>query len=181
MSRLSRKKPAGSVFNYNSGETEIVGEVVRSATGRSLAQYLSEKIWSPAGMEADAYWATLRKGDVEWGDCCLSATLRDYGRLGLLAMNDGVASNGKRLLPKGWIAQATSPAATNPEYGYQWWLSSPPGRYAAVGIYGQQIYVDPETKVVVVIQSFWDQPTTAALNLHRRAFRDALTRYVIRH
>jgi CubicO group peptidase (beta-lactamase class C family) len=131
-------------------------------------------------MEADAYWATLRKGDVEWGDCCLSATLRDYGRIGLLAMNDGVALNGKRLLPQGWMAQATSPAATNPRYGYQWWLVSPPRRYAAVGIYGQHIYVDPENKVVIVIQSFWDRPTTAALNLHRNAFRDALTRYVIR-
>lgn len=181
MAQRPRSAPAGSVFNYNSGETELISEVVRTATGHSLAQYLSEKIWSPAGMEANAYWATLRKGDVEWGDCCLSATLRDYGRLGLLAINDGVASNGKRLLPKGWMAQATSPAATNPEYGYQWWLLSPPGRYAAVGIYGQQIYVDPENKVVLVIQSFWDQPTTGALTLHRRAFRDALTRYVIRH
>jgi CubicO group peptidase (beta-lactamase class C family) len=181
MSRLPRRGPPGSVFNYNSGEIEIVGEVVRSATGRSLAQYLSEKIWSPAGMEADAYWVTFRQHDVELADCCLSATLRDYGRLGLLALRDGIAPNGKRLLPRRWMAEATSPSATNPEYGYLWWLLSPPGRYAAIGIHGQQIYVDPANNVVVVIQSFWDSATGTALSAHRKAFRDALTREVVGH
>ncbi len=181
MSRLPRRAAPSSVFNYNSGETDIVGEVVRSATGRSLARYLSEKIWSPAGMEADAYWATLRPGDVELANCCLSGTLRDYGRLGLLALGDGVALNGKRLLPKGWMAEATSPSATNPGYGYLWWVLSPPGRYAAIGIHGQQIYVDPRNNVVVVIQSFWDSPTSTVLNAHRKAFRDALTRDLVGH
>ena len=181
MSRMPRRAPAGSEFNYNSGEIEIVGEVVRAATGRSLARYLSEKIWSPAGMEANAYWVTLRDGDVELADCCLSGTLRDFGRLGLLALGDGVALNGKRLLPKGWMAESTSPSPTNPEYGYLWWLLSPPGRYAAIGIHGQQIYVDPPNNLVVVIQSFWDNATGTALSAHRKAFRDALTRDLIGH
>lgn len=181
MSRLSRRGPPGSEFNYNSGEIDIVGEVVRSATGRSLARYLSEKIWSPQGMEANAYWVTLRDGDVEQANCCLSATLRDYGRLGLLALSDGVALNGKRLLPKGWMAESTSPSPTNPEYGYLWWLLSPSGRYAAIGIHGQQIYVDPPNKLVVVIQSFWDKATGSALSAHRKAFRDALTRDLTGH
>jgi CubicO group peptidase (beta-lactamase class C family) len=181
MSRMPRRAPAGSVFNYNSGEIEIVGEIVRSATGRSLARYLSEKIWLPQGMEADAYWVTLRDGDVELADCCLSGTLRDFGRLGLLALGDGVAPNGKRVLPKGWMAESTSPSPTNPEYGYLWWLLSPPGRYAAIGIHGQQIYVDRPNNLVVVIQSFWDSATGAALSAHRKAFRDALTRDVLGH
>lgn len=181
MSRMPRRAPAGSVFNYNSGEIEIVGEVVRSATGRSLARYLSEKIWSPQGMEADAYWVTFRDGDVELADCCLSGTLRDFGRLGLLALGDGVALNGKRLFLKGWMAESTSPSPANPEYGYLWWLLSPPGRYAAIGIHGQQIYVDPPNNLVVVIQSFWDNATGTALSAHRKAFRDALTRDLIGH
>jgi CubicO group peptidase (beta-lactamase class C family) len=181
MSRLPRRAPPGSVFNYNSGETELVGEVVRSATGRSLAQYLSEKIWAPAGMEADAYWATFPVGGAELADCCLSATLRDYGRLGLLALRDGKALNGERLLPEEWMTEATSPSATNPGYGFLWWLGSGSRRYAATGIHGQHIYVDPTNNVVIVIQSFWDNPTSTALNAHRNAFRDALTRAAVRH
>jgi len=136
---------------------------------------------APTLIDPTRFTYTLRDGDVEQANCCLSATLRDYGRLGLLALGDGVALNGKRLLPKGWMAESTSPAPTNPEYGYLWWLLSPPGRYAGIGIHGQQIYVDPSNNLVVVIQSFWDNATGTALSAHRKAFRDALTRDLIGH
>lgn len=181
MKRLSRRAPPGTVFNYSTAETDIAGAVLRSAIGRPLAQYLSEKIWKPAGMEANAYWVTLKEADVERGGCCLSATLRDYGRLGLLALNDGVAMNGTRLLPTGWMATATTPAQTNPAYGFLWWLSSPPGRFWATGIYGQNIYIDPRRKVVIAIHSFWDRATTPELVAHRKAFREALAAAVTRN
>jgi CubicO group peptidase (beta-lactamase class C family) len=179
MKALPRRAPPGSTFNYNTGETDIAGEVLRRATRRTLAEYLSEKIWSRAGMESDAYWMTIRSGDVESAGCCLSATLRDYGRLGLLALRDGVGPDGRRLLPSGWIAESTAPSPANPSYGYFWWLSSPPGRFAAAGIYGQSIAVDPANEIVIVIQSFWDRPTTSELSNHRTAFREAMREAVV--
>jgi CubicO group peptidase (beta-lactamase class C family) len=111
MGRLPKAAPPGTRYNYSTGETHIAGAVLHAAVRRPLSQYLSEKIWRPAGMEADAHWMLLRRGDLEHGGCCLSATLRDYGRLGLLALRDGVAQDGKRLLAPGWMAVSTSPLA----------------------------------------------------------------------
>ena len=178
MKRLPRSAPPGTLFNYSSGETEVAGAVLRSATRRPLARYLSEKIWTPAGMEANAYWMTLGTSDAEWADCCLSATLRDYGRIGLVAMSGGVAPNGKRILPAGWITESTTPAPTSSTYGYLWWIAAQPGSFGATGIHGQNIYVDPARSIVFVTQSFWDKATSTELIAHRNAFREALTRAV---
>ena len=173
MKRLARKAPPGSVFNYNTGETHLAGAVIRAATRRSLAQYLSEKIWQPAGMEADAYWVLFREGDAEYGGCCVSATLRDYGRLGLLALREGVAHNGTRVVEKNWIAASTTPSPTASNYGYLWWLEG--RRFAASGIFGQFIHVDPEQQLVVAIHSLWPVAYNKELPAQRRAFIKALT------
>lgn len=177
MKRLPRKAPSGTLFNYNTGETNVAGAVLRAATGRSLAQYLSEKIWQPAGMEADAHWLLLRAGDTEFGGCCISATLRDYGRLGLFAMRGGVTPSGTRVLGKEWMAASTTPSPTASDYGYLWWLEGG-GRYAASGIFGQYIYVVPDRQVVVAIHSLWPVAYNKELPAHRRDFLQALTRAV---
>lgn len=177
MKRLPRKAPPGTVFNYNTGETNVAGAVLRAATGRSLAQYLSEKIWQPGGMEADAYWLLLRAGDSEFGGCCISATLGDYGRLGLLALRGGVVADGTRMVAKEWMAASTTPAPTAPNYGYLWWLYGG-GRFAASGIFGQYVYVDPERRVVIVTHSLWPVAYNRELPAHQRAFVEALTRAV---
>ena len=177
MKRRPRQAPPGAAFNYNTGETNVAGAVLRAATGRTLAAYLSEKIWKPAGMESDAYWLLLRERDSEHGGCCISATLRDYGRLGLLALRGGVTSDGASVLPDGWMKEATTPAPTAPNYGYLWWLDGG-GGFAASGLFGQHIYADPGRRVVVVIHSFWPAPVSRELNAHRRAFLHALTRAV---
>lgn len=177
MARLPRAAPPGTRYNYSTGETHVAGAVLRAATGRPLAEYLGEKIWRPAGMEADAFWLLLREGDLEHGGCCLSATLRDFGRLGLLAMRDGVAPDGTRLLADGWMAESVSPAPTRPAYGYFWWLG--PGRsFYANGIFGQHVYVDPARSVVIVLQSTWPAAGGRELSAHRTAFLEAMTRAV---
>ena len=177
MKRLPRKAPPGTLFNYNTGETNVAGAVLRAATGRTLAQYLSEKIWQSSGMESDAYWLLLRTGDSEFGGCCISATLRDYGRLGLLALRGGATADGTRVVPEGWMKESTTPAPTAPNYGYLWWLEGG-GRYAASGIFGQHIFVVPEHQIVVAIHGLWPAPITRELTAHRRAFLQALTRAV---
>ena len=94
-------------------------------------------------MEADAYWTLTEPGGGEFGGCCISATLRDYGRLGLFAMGGG-----EGVLPEGWMQQSTTPSPANPNYGYLWWLPDH-GGYAASGIFGQRIYVHPERGIVI--------------------------------
>lgn len=148
LGQLEREHEPGEVFNYNTGETNLVGEVLRAAIGNNAATYLSHKIWQPFGMESDANWVTGGPGSGETGGCCISATLRDYVRLGLFALNDGVLPDGKRVLPEGWMAESISPSKGAPFYGYLWWLDGD-GRYVARGIFGQQIYIDPVDNIVI--------------------------------
>ncbi len=102
MARLPREAAPGTKFNYNTGETDLVGVLVSKATGKSLAQYASEKIWQPYGMGQDAIWM-LDPGGQERGGCCISMTLRDYGRVGLFIAGGGKAG-GKQIVPPGWTA-----------------------------------------------------------------------------
>jgi CubicO group peptidase (beta-lactamase class C family) len=147
-----RAAPPGEVFNYNTAETNLVGSLLRSAIGNNLATYLSEKIWKPFGMESDANWMMSEFGGGETGGCCINATLRDYGRLGLFALNNGQLADGTRVLPEGWMAESTAPSKGNPGYGYFWWLAQN-NIYRASGIFGQAIYIDPNENVVIAQHS----------------------------
>ena len=100
MRTLPRAHPPGTMFNYNTGETDLVGILLARAVGKGLAEYASEKIWKPYGMEADAAWVT-DPGGLERGGCCISMTLRDYGRVGQFVLDDGVV-DGRPVLPPGW-------------------------------------------------------------------------------
>ena len=144
-----RAAPPGETFNYNTAETNLVGTLLRAAIGNNLSTYLSEKIWQPFGMEALAKWTLTEPGGGEFGGCCLSATLRDYARLGLFAMSGGVLPDGTRVLPEGWMEQSTAPSPANSGYGYMWWPQEH-GGYAASGIFGQRIYINPEEGLVIV-------------------------------
>ena len=128
----------GEVFNYNTAETNLIGTLLRSAMGNNLSTYLSEKIWRPFGMEADANWMLTEPGGGEFGGCCISATLRDYGRLGLFALGNGRLTDGTPVLPDNWMAESTAPSKGNPGYGYLWWLGED-GVFRASGIFGQGI------------------------------------------
>lgn len=145
----------GERFNYNTAETNLVGALLRSAIGNNLSTYLSTTIWQPFGMQADAVWMLSSNGGGEAGGCCLSATLRDYARLGLFAMNDGKLPDGSAALPDGWMKQSTTPSNAFSGYGYLWWLQED-GAYHADGIFGQTIYVNPAEQLVIAIQSARD-------------------------
>ena len=150
MKRLPREAPAGSKWLYKTGETNLIGVLVSQATGKTLSAYLSEKIWKPYGMEKDAIWMVGNTGR-EVSGCCVSATLRDYARIGQFIL-DGGKAHGKEVLPKDWIAQATTKqadiGAPGRGYGYQWWTYDD-GSFAALGHFGQTIFVDPKRKLVV--------------------------------
>ena len=147
-------------FHYASVETEILGLALTKATGRAVAEYLSEKIWRPIGAEADAAWQ-IDNGGQELAFCCLNATLRDFGRVGRLLAHDG-AWEGKQIVPRQWVIDATSVRPQDKHlaprtatrffgYGYQTWLFPDSRRmFAFMGIHGQRIYVDPASKLVMV-------------------------------
>lgn len=168
-----RVEEPGEVFNYNTGETDLVGAIVRSAIGNNLATYLENKIWIPFGMEADANWAIHGIGGGERGGCCINASLRDYARLGLFAMNNGVLPDGSRVLPLNWMQESTTPSKGSDGYGYLWWLQGD-GSYRASGIYGQGIYINPDENLVIAVLSAWTTATGREYGAHRNALFSAM-------
>ena len=147
-----RNGPPGETFNYNTAESNLVGNLLRSAIGNNLSSYLEQRIWQPFGMESDAAWGLTEPGGGEFGGCCISATLRDYGRIGLFALNNGRLPDGTPVLPKDWMKESTTPSKGAPYYGYLWWLLGD-GAYRASGIFGQGIYIDPAANLVIAMHS----------------------------
>ena len=180
MARLPREAAPGTRWVYKTGETNLVGSLVRAATGKALSDYLSDKLWQPVGMESDAYWQTDASGG-EIAGCCLAATLRDYGRFALFFLRGARLPNGQQVVPDGWVQQATTTTREAPEgmqgragYGYQWWTARGKA-YRAAGIFGQGIWIDPELKLVVVTQSAWPGATDTPSAQARQALIDAIS------
>lgn len=189
-----RETPAGTRFNYNTAETHLLGLVVQAATKKPLADYFSEKIWVPFGMEADGFWLLESDNGQEFGGGGCNMTLRDWGRFGLFILNGGMAG-GKPVLPAAWLRDATRPTTPATQYGklmpgfaggygYLWWLQPPvgartaapnvDGAFAAEGVFGQEIHIDPKRKLVVVTWRTWPEPGTPALEAEGAAFMSAL-------
>ena len=168
MRKLRRAAPPGSTFNYSTGETQIAAEVLNGALkGKTISQYLSEKIWSRYGMEADANWWLDSPNGVEIGGSGLSAPLRDWGRFGVFIENGGVAG-GEQIVPAGWTTEAgtrkTLTTGKVSNYGYFWWpvtsgQSVQDGAYAGHGIEGQGLYINPKEKVVIVLWGAQSKPS----------------------
>lgn len=160
MRKLPRAAEPGTRWNYNTGETNLIGILVREATGKDLADYLSEKVWAPFGMEQDATWLLSSTGS-EISGCCIQASTRDMARFGLFAMGDGMAG-GERVVPEGWFAEATEPAFRTGRFGrgyaYQWW-TYPGDVFAASGLFGQGILIDPARNLVIATNSNWRSST----------------------
>ena len=155
MDNLDSKSDPGKIFNYNTGETNLAGAVLRAAIGNNLSTYLHKKIWAPFGMESDAHWMLDEVDGVEYGGCCINATLRDYARLGLFAMHNGTLASGQQVLPDGWMKESTTSSPGSNIYGYYWWLK-PNSSFRATGVFGQFIWIDPKENLVVAVHSAWD-------------------------
>jgi CubicO group peptidase (beta-lactamase class C family) len=171
MRQLPRAHPPGEVWNYNTGETNLIGVLVSSATGKPLAQYLQERIWHPGGMEAEATWLQGKTGH-EIAGCCLQAATRDFARFGLFVLANGNV-DGRQIVPQDWFAQATRKQKDigNPGrgYGFQWWTYDD-GAVAAQGIFGQGIFIDPQRRLVIASNSNWTRATLGPEPKAREAF-----------
>ena len=181
-----REYPQGSHFSYGSAQTHVLAAVLRNATGMSLSEYLTPRLWQAIGAETSAQWRTDKKG-LELAAGYFNATLRDYGRLGIVLANDGVRPDDpqqREIIPREYLLNATDwhkvPEAFKPRmatpyfgYGYLFWLF--PGeqrRFALHGLYGQMIFIDPHLKLVMVQTAVNATPKSSKTSLAREA--DAL-------
>ena len=170
MASLPRAHAPGTFWNYNTGDTYLLGAVISAATGRKLADYLSEKIWRPAGMEFDAFYTLESEGGEEIGGSRAGMALRDLARVALLVANDGKA-DGADLLEPGWIdtvsarafelAGCANTAGTEilgvTAYGLSWWLDDDGGLWA-LGHAGQRIYVNRRDRITLVQLAVYPEP-----------------------
>jgi CubicO group peptidase (beta-lactamase class C family) len=178
--QLPRAVPAGTRWLYSTGETNLVGVLVARATKKTLSDYLSEKIWRPAGMAQQATWILSKTGQ-EISGCCLQAATQDFARFGQFILN-GAQINGQPTLPDGWLPEATTSRTGIGQpgrgYGYQWWTYDN-GSFAARGIFGQGIFIDPARKLVIASNANWgNNATDPTATAAREAFYVAVQQAV---
>jgi len=182
---LPRIHEPGTHYNYNTMESSLLGWLVENATRRQLATYMEERLWHPAGMEFDAGWLLDGPEAIgrEMAGGLLVASLRDFGRLGLLMMNKGKVG-GRQIISADWVRDATTADRDAIAYGnlyenyplgygYHWWLL-PGGRYEGQGIFGQLLYVAPDAGVVIVKLSAWPDPWVDDMEFESYAFFEAV-------
>jgi CubicO group peptidase (beta-lactamase class C family) len=174
----SGESPHGALFRYASLNTDLVAVAAERAAQARFADLLSELIWKPLGAESDAEIAVDPAGSaIASGG--LSATLRDYARVGDMVLQNGVV-NGRTVVPESWLAlppEATRvPAATATgtpaDYWNGWWYID--GRRCGLGIHGQVLAIDRRARLVIVILSSWPAPEGAAERHDQRTVIDAI-------
>ena len=145
-------------FEYRSGNTQILQQVLEKACGMPMSEYASLKLWVPLGAKNDAFWNLDHEGGDEKSYCCIYSNARDFARLGQLYLNKGRWKN-KQIVSRSYAVNSVIPAnlleedgSPNERYGYSWWLVNHKGHdiYYARGILGQYIIVIPEKNIIAV-------------------------------
>ncbi|MBA4033476.1 MAG: 6-aminohexanoate hydrolase [Bradyrhizobium sp.] len=150
----------GKAFAYKTVNSDVLAWIIRRASGMTLSDLLSERIWIPMGAEEDAHYHVDRIG-TESGGGGLSTTLRDLARFGETIRNHG-RFNGRQIVPPSVVedvARGGDPAKFRPagyttlpgaSYRNQWWIThNAHGAYMARGVHGQGIYIDPKAEMVI--------------------------------
>jgi len=147
----------GEDFSYKSINTQILAEILGSATGQSVSDYATNRLWRKIGAENDALWSLDKSGGMEKAFCCFNSTARDFARIGQLVLNKGKWNN-EQIIPQDYVEVATQAGELFesgeriPHYGYQWWILNYDGKEIpyARGILGQYIFVLKDKNAVVV-------------------------------
>lgn len=157
---LPRINEPGSTFQYKTIDTAVLGWLIERATGGSVSAYTASCLWEPLGAESDGFYIMDGPPGVgrEFSGAGFNATLRDFARFGQMMLDGGVA-DGRRIVSEEWVRESTEPSgATGAQrggYGLQWWRIGEQDTYAAIGLQGQYIYIDPATRTVVVKLSYY--------------------------
>ena len=177
---LQAVKPPGTDFQYSNANSQILGIVIQNASGKRYAQYLSERLWQRLGA-APAYVWLDHEGGMPRTFCCIYMNARSWLKVGRLILNQGRVG-ADQVVPAQWVGDMTTPAKTNPNYGFQIWLGSPPGKERRYndktikafhsepyvvddmifidGFGGQRVYLVPSRDLIIVrtgrAQLKWD-------------------------
>lgn len=151
---LSQKaiEAPGKSYKYLSGNTQLLAMCIEKATGKSLADYVSENFWEPLGAENDALWQTDRKDGIVKAYCCIASNARDFARFGKLYEHYG-NWNGKQLIDSAFVAKSIVPRFKDaPQYGYGFWLNNYKGKdvFYMRGHLGQYVIVIPQDHLIIV-------------------------------
>ena len=147
----------GTVFNYLSGNSGLLGYCITKATKKTLSEYLSERLWTPLGCEQNAFWSLDKKDGFEKAFCCINSNAKDFARLGQLYLNYG-NWKGEQLIDSSYIKESITPfdcneidGCKNRTYGYAWWLTSYKNMevFYMRGILGQYVICIPKLKMVI--------------------------------
>ena len=145
------KEKPGTKFEYQSGSTQLLGFALRKTINKTIAEYASENLWQPLGMEQNAEWNTDDFG-MEKTFCCINSNARDFAKLGQLFLNNG-EFDGKQILSSNFIEEMRTPTKLSKDaYGMGLWINNdaPTKHYYFRGLYGQYIIVIPEKQMVIV-------------------------------
>lgn len=159
VSKLKVVEKPGSIYRYKSGDPQVLELILRKATGKTISEYLSEKVWTKIGAMHDAKWSIDHDGGDEKAYCCIYSNARDFARLGKLYMQHG-KWKGQQLVDSSWVALTTTPNGlpdedgnpTSDEYGMQWWCLKRAGCniFYMRGLGGQYVVCIPEKKTIIV-------------------------------
>lgn len=160
---IKRAHPPGQVWQYKTLDTAVLGWLLERVSGGStISAYMAQRLWEPLGAESDGFFIMDGPPGVgrEFNGAGFNATLRDLARIGLMMLNEGKA-NGHQIVPTEWVRESTRPTGgPGPGYGYQWWTVPGSHAYQAIGLQGQYIYVDPDTRTVIVKLSYFPPEDT---------------------
>lgn len=141
----------GSSAEYRSVDTQLLGMIIKKVTGQRIADYFSRNIWQKVGAEYPATWNVDRINGTEKTFCCFNASAIDYAKVGLAILNGGY-SGSTQIMSRDWIKRLKQPVVTlDHGWGYSAQIWHPfPGTLMALGLYGQFIFIDPESRTVIV-------------------------------
>ncbi len=167
---LQAVKPPGTDFQYSNANSQLLGIILQRAAGKRYAQYLSERLWSRLGTPTAHVWLD-HEGGMARTFCCLYTNARSWLKVGRFILDQGRVGT-DQVVPAEWIAAMTTPAPTNPNYGLQIWLGSPPGKERKYndksvkafhsepfvakdmifvdGFGGQRVYMVPSEQLIIV-------------------------------
>ncbi len=172
----------GEVFQYKTIDTAVLGWLIERSTGMSTAAYTERCLWEPLGAEADGFYIMDGPPGIgrEFSGAGFNATLRDYARVGQMVLNGGVA-NGQRIVSEDWINLSTQPSGGEDQrrggYGYQWWTMGNSEAFSAIGLQGQYIYIDPDSRTVIVKLSYFPPGDNSAQDGETLSFMEAASRW----
>ena len=153
LERVKIIEEPGKKFKYLSGDTELLGMILEKATGKHLADYLSESFWKPLGCENQALWQVdSEENGMEKAYCCIAGNAKDFAKMGKLYKDHG-KWNGEQLLDSAFIAKSVTPRySESPQYGYGWWLYNKNNKefFMMRGHLGQMVIVNRQDNVIIV-------------------------------